>query len=192
MPTATLIAAVMLPREVASRRPRGGQAPPPTPRNRRDVLFGLGTLTTGAAFPAWPSPAAQTDSSRPKTPPSPRPGPEFESVSFPRYPGFVTLPSGVQIRDLCVYSGDAADPARDETGFRRGFEEEIGRPLLETGGREKYSIRRGSRSDLDGFERRKTRWRRFFLDVLDVTEIEGIPRRIRALALIHATDDRTA
>ena len=33
---------------------------------------------------------------------SPRPGPEFESVVFPRYPGFVTLASGVQVRDLCV------------------------------------------------------------------------------------------
>ena len=33
---------------------------------------------------------------------SSRPGPEFESVVFPRYPGFVTLASGVQVRDLCV------------------------------------------------------------------------------------------
>jgi hypothetical protein len=36
-------------------------------------------------------------------------GPEFESVVFPRYSGFVTLPSGVQIRDLCV--GDGAEVA---------------------------------------------------------------------------------
>ena len=33
---------------------------------------------------------------------------EFENVAFPRYPGFVTLPSGVQVRDLCVGSGPAA------------------------------------------------------------------------------------
>jgi hypothetical protein len=37
---------------------------------------------------------------------------EFENVAFPRYPGFVTLPSGVQVRDLCVGSGPAAATTR--------------------------------------------------------------------------------
>ena len=36
------------------------------------------------------------------------PGPEFESVVFPLYPGFVTLPSGVQVRDICVGEGPEA------------------------------------------------------------------------------------
>ena len=39
-----------------------------------------------------------------------REGPEFDDVVFPRYPGFVTLPSGVQIRDLCVGEGPVARP----------------------------------------------------------------------------------
>ena len=39
-----------------------------------------------------------------------REGPEFDDVVFPRYPGFVTLPSGVQIRDLCVGDGPVALP----------------------------------------------------------------------------------
>ena len=89
----------------AVRASRGGDAHLSPPK-RRDVLFGLGTLA-GLASPV--SSRAETGGARPLETPhisgravSPRPGPEFESVVFPRYPGFVTLASGVQVRDLCV------------------------------------------------------------------------------------------
>lgn len=89
----------------AVRASRGGDAHLSPPK-RRDVLFGLGTLA-GLASPV--SSRAEAGGARPLETPhisgravSPRPGPEFESVVFPRYPGFVTLASGVQVRDLCV------------------------------------------------------------------------------------------
>ena len=92
----------------AARAARGGDARLSPPK-RRDVWFGFGTLAgSGCSLASPPSSRAETGGARlPETPRvsgavSSRPGPEFESVVFPRYPGFVTLASGVQVRDLCV------------------------------------------------------------------------------------------
>ena len=72
-------------------------------------MFGLGTLSGSGCLASPVSSRAETGGARPLETPhvsgravSSRPGPEFESVVFPRYPGFVTLASGVQVRDLCV------------------------------------------------------------------------------------------
>lgn len=83
----------------ARRRP-----PPRRPSvRRRDVLLATTTTTTtllvGTTAASEPSAVALASSDR-------RPGPEFSDVAFPRYPGFVTLPSGAQTRDLCVGDGD--------------------------------------------------------------------------------------
>ena len=40
---------------------------------------------------------------------------EFENVVFPRYPGFVTLPSGVQVKELCVGDGAVATASTRES-----------------------------------------------------------------------------
>ena len=40
---------------------------------------------------------------------------EFENVVFPRYPGFVTLPSGVQVKELCVGDGAVAKASTRES-----------------------------------------------------------------------------
>ena len=40
---------------------------------------------------------------------------EFENVVFPRYPGFVTLPSGVQVKELCVGDGVVATASTRES-----------------------------------------------------------------------------
>ena len=96
------------PRARAERAARGGDARLSPPK-RRDVLFGLGTLAGSGSLASPVSSRADTGEARPLEAPrvsgravSSRPGPEFESVVFPRYPGFVTLASGVQVRDLCV------------------------------------------------------------------------------------------
>ena len=81
-----------------------------------------------------PSSRAETGGARlPETPRvsgavSSRPGPEFESVVFPRYPGFVTLASGVQVRDLCVpedEDGDGSDAKKRDDAFVKPGDEVV-------------------------------------------------------------------
>ena len=104
----------------AARAARGGDARLSPPK-RRDVLFGFGTLAgSGRSLASPPSSRAETGGARlPETrlavsgAVSSRPGPEFESVVFPRYPGFVTLASGVQVRDLCVPDDEDGDGEKD-------------------------------------------------------------------------------
>ena len=98
-----------------SSRAARGRGPPPHP-NRRDLLLGLGTsIVTDVGFSGRATSSASPLPASPATLPSPRPGPEFESVILPRYPGFVTLPSQVQVRDLCVPrdfgDGDSKSPS---------------------------------------------------------------------------------
>ena len=120
----------------AARAARGGDARLSPPK-RRDVLFGFGTLAgSGRSLASPPSSRAETGGARlPETrlavsgAVSSRPGPEFESVVFPRYPGFVTLASGVQVRDLCVPEDedgngekDAKKKTRDDAFVKPGDE----------------------------------------------------------------------
>lgn len=122
----------------AARAARGGDARLRcSPPKRRDVLFGFGTLAgSGCSSASPPSSRAETGGARlPETrlavsgAVSSRPGPEFESVVFPRYPGFVTLASGVQVRDLCVPEDedgngekDAKKKTRDDAFVKPGDE----------------------------------------------------------------------
>ena len=118
----------------AARAARGGDARLSPPK-RRDVLFGFGTLAgSGCSLASPPSSRAETGGARlPETPRvsgavSSRPGPEFESVVFPRYPGFVTLASGVQVRDLCVpedEDGDGSDAKKRDDAFVKPGDEVV-------------------------------------------------------------------
>lgn len=119
MTSATVHASSPFPRQVArGRSSRGARVEHPVPnKSRRDVLFGLGNLTAVLSSPASSpaSPLVPASRAIPSTVQEKRPGPEFETVVFPRYPGFVTLGSGVQVRDLCVPVDEATGANRKES-----------------------------------------------------------------------------
>ena len=83
-------------------RPPPRRAPPPPPPPPRPAVSRRALLLSCAWF-VVPSASSAPAAALPTT--SPRPGPEFEDVAFPRYPGFTTFPSGVQARDLCLGDG---------------------------------------------------------------------------------------
>jgi hypothetical protein len=112
----------------------------PPPRRpsvrRRDVLLATTTTTLlGTTAASEPSSVALASSAATDaaTRGDRRPGPEFSDVAFPRYPGFVNLPSGVQIRDLCVGDGDGVRLASSSSSSSSSTDDDDARVAIEWG-----------------------------------------------------------